>query len=532
MEERKTSDYEPDIVEMLDDAIHEEYQKLLEEETLLKTENNIYEHKTEEKRLKQKRTNKKRSRRKKVKKVNNKEFAIVTYFFVALFLVMMGYIVYFNAVRSKEIINSPYNVRLDSMADRIVRGKILDAEGMVLAETVVAQDGTETRKYPYGEIFAHVVGYDSYGKSGLESTENFNLLTSNAFFLEKIVKEIREEKNIGDNVVTTLNATLQTTAYNALGNYKGAVVVMEASTGKVLAMVSKPTFNPNTIAANWDWLTTDSNSSLLNRATQGSYAPGSVFKLVTTLAYMRQDSSYTGYSYLCEGEHVVDEVTIHCANNRAHGQESLADALANSCNAAYADMGLDLNVKLYRETAKDLLFNSKLPNLLPYTESKFQLTKDSSTAEVMMTAIGQGKTQVSPYHMALISSAIANGGILMKPYLVDSIENYEGNTISKNLPEKYSRLMTLKEAVQLKEYMVGVVDHGTGTVLKNNTYTVAGKTGTAEYSSDKSKSHSWFTGFTNVDNPELVISVIIEGADQSGKTAVSVAKEVFDAYYY
>jgi len=160
---------------------------------------------------------------------------------------MMGYIVYFNAVKSKEIINSPYNVRLDSMADRVVRGKILDNAGNILAETIVSEDGTETRNYPYGEIFAHVVGYDSLGKSGLESTENFDLLTSNAFFLERLVKEVREEKNIGDNVVTTLDSVLQKTAYNALGSYKGAVLVMEASTGKVLAMVSKPTFNPNSI---------------------------------------------------------------------------------------------------------------------------------------------------------------------------------------------------------------------------------------------------------------------------------------------
>ena len=206
---------------------------------------------------------------------------------MTLFLVMMGYLVYFNVVRSKEIINSPYNVRMDSLSDRVVRGSILDKNGEVLAETVVAEDGTETRNYPYGDVYAHVVGYDSKGKSGLESVENFDLLTSNAFFVEKIVKEFKEEKNIGDNVVTTLESKLQQAAYDALGDHKGAVVVMEASTGKILAMVSKPTFDPNTISEDWEWLTTDENSSLLNRATQGAYAPGSTFKLVTTLEYMR-----------------------------------------------------------------------------------------------------------------------------------------------------------------------------------------------------------------------------------------------------
>lgn len=475
---------------------------------------------------------KERQKRPKKKQSNNKEFTRVTYFFVALFLVMMGYIVHFNAVRSKEMINNPHNVRLNSMSDRVVRGSILDDSGNVLAETIVAEDGTETRNYPYGKLYAHVVGYDAMGKSGLESTENFDLLTSHAFFLERVSKEIREEKNIGDNVITTLNTELQQTAYDALGSYKGAVVVMEASTGKILAMVSKPTFNPNNLVSDWEWLTTDENSSLLNRATQGAYAPGSIFKVVTTLEYIRENANYAEYSYECAGEMTHKDTTIHCANNRVHGTENLASSLANSCNASYSHIGLGLNLGSFKDTAKDLLFDSKLPSELPYSQSKFQLTKDSSESEVMMTSIGQGKTQVSPYHMALITAAIANGGTLMKPYLVNEIANYKGVSIDKNLPSKYGSLMTSQEAAQLKEYMAEVVANGTGRTLSGESYTVAGKTGTAEYSSDKDKAHSWFMGFTNVENPELVISVVVESADQSGMTAISVAKKVFNAYYY
>lgn len=133
--------------------------------------------------------------------------------------------------------------------------------------------------------------------------------------------------------------------------------------------------------------------------------------------------------------------------------------------------------------------------------------------------------------MALITSAIANGGTLMKPYLVDRITNYSGSVIKKYMPEKAGTLMQSGEAAKLKEYMEAVVTQGTGSILQSNSYTAAGKTGTAEYSSDKSKSHSWFMGFSNVDNPELVISVVIEGADDTGAKAISVAKEVFDAYY-
>lgn len=465
------------------------------------------------------------------KKSGNREFVRVTYLFVGLFLCLMGYLVYFNLIKSKDIINSPYNVRLDSMADRVVRGKILDRNGKVLAETKVSEDGTETRVYPYDDMFAHVVGYDSHGKSGIESTENFNLLTSHAFFVEKFIKEFQEEKNIGDNVVTTLDVNLQEAAYKALGEYKGAVVVLEVSTGKILTMVSKPDFDPNTLSVDWEKLTSSEESVLLNRATQGAYAPGSVFKLVTTLAYMRENESYADYAYFCEGEIEHEGTVIHCAKNRKHGNEDLKSSLANSCNASYSNIGLALNLGKFRKTAEDLLFNSKLPCLFPYTKSKFQITKESSDAEVMMTAIGQGKTQVSPYHMALLASAIANGGILMEPYAVEQILSYTGSEIEKRMPKKYDELMSVQEATRLKEYMRGVVESGTGSALNNDNYTVAGKTGTAEYSSDKEKAHSWFVGFTNLDNPEIAISVVVESADNSGMSAVSVAKKVLNAYY-
>ena len=432
---------------------------------------------------------------------------------------------------SEMCIRDSYNARQDSYADRVVRGKILDKDGNVLAQTNVSEDGTETREYPYGNMFAHVVGYSVQGKSGLESVENFELLTSNAFFLEKIKNEFQDKKNMGDSVVTTLNLELQEAAYDALGNYKGAVVVMEPSTGKILAMVSKPDFDPNTVAENWDFLNTDQDSVLLNRATQGQYAPGSTFKVVTALEYMRENPDYENYGYNCTGAIEKDGVTIRCYNGHVHGQVGFQDSLAYSCNTSFSNIGLSLDIKNFRETSKELLFNSKLPSVLPYSKSSFSLEPGAGSADKMMTAMGQGKTQVSPYHMALITSAIANGGTLMKPYLVDSVNNYTGAVIDKNKPEKYKSLMTSEDAAKLKQYMSAVVDYGTASVLSGQSYTAAGKTGTAEYSSDKEKDHSWFIGMTNVDNPELVISVIIESSDGTAK-AVDVAKQVFDAYYY
>ena len=434
------------------------------------------------------------------------------------------------------MVNSPYNQRQDSFAETVVRGDIVDRNGNVLATTDVADDGTETRSYPYGNLFSHVIGYSDpeLGNTGLESVENFELLTSNAFFLEKLQNQFTDSKNRGDTVVTTLDADLQQASYDALGDNRGAVVVMEASTGKILSMVSKPDYDPNSILSNWSTLNSDEeNSPLLNRATQGSYAPGSTFKIVTTLAFMRQNSNFADYTYDCAGEITTGDTTIHCFNGTVHGFEDLRSSIANSCNASFAHIGTLLDIDGYRDTAEDLLFNSDLPSVLGYTKSSFALTSESSEAEIMMTAMGQGKTTVSPYHMALITQAIANGGTLMEPYLVDSVTNYTGTEIRRNVPKSYRRLMTSDEAAQLKEYMTAVVEEGTGSVLSGSSYTAAGKTGTAEYSlSDGEKTHSWFMGFTNVDNPDLVISVITEGSDgsASGK-AVTIAKQILDSYY-
>lgn len=477
-----------------------------------------------------------RGRAKSKERVQNREFAWITYFFVILFIALMGYIVYFTVVRAGTFVNSPYNQRQDAFAKNVVRGSITDRNGNVLAETQVADDGTETRYYPYGSLFSHVIGYndDDLGRTGLESVENFELLTSNAFFIEKIQNEFNGSKNQGDTVVTTLDADLQQAASDALGSYKGAVVVMEADTGKILAMVSKPDYDPNEIASDWQTLNTDEeNSPLLNRATGGSYAPGSVFKIVTTLAYMRQNSNYRDYSYNCTGSITEGNTTIPCAGGNVHGQEDLESSFANSCNSSFANIGLQLDIAGFRDTAEDLLFNSPLPGVLDYTKSSFVLDQNSPTSEIMMTAMGQGRTTVSPYHIALITQAVANGGTLMDPYLVDSVTNYTGTEVRRNVPKSYARLMTSDEASQLKEYMTAVVEEGTGSVLSGRSYTVAGKTGTAEYSTDDSnRTHSWFTGFTNVDNPELVITVITEGSDGSvGGKAVSIAGNILDSYY-
>lgn len=476
--------------------------------------------------------NKKNTKSAKSRK-QNREFAVVTYFFLAIFVCMMGYFTYFQIFQSETFINSPYNSRQDLFARNVSRGEIYSSEGKVLAETVTDTQGNEIRRYPYGRLFSHVVGYSVNGKYGIESQENFSLLRSNTFFLEKAINELQGEKNPGDDVVTTLNYNLQVTAYDALGSYDGAVIVMEPSTGKILAMVSKPDFDPNTIEEEWEDLISEENESsvLLNRATQGLYPPGSVFKIFTTLEYIRENPDYENYRYDCTGSFTSNGHTIRCYNGKKHGAQNLMESFSNSCNASYASLGLSLDLERFGTLCNELLFDTALPTRFEASKSSFVLEPGDSEADITETSIGQGKTLVTPLHMALVTCAIANDGILMNPYVVDCAVNAAGAVISETEPSEYGILLSERDAALMQEYMSYVVEAGTGQKLSGQSYEAAGKTGSAEFSSSKA-SHSWFVGYAHrEDKTDIAVAVIVENSGTGSEYAVPVAKKIFDAYY-
>ena len=204
-------------------------------------------------------------------------------------------------------------------------------------------------------------------------------------------------------------------------------------------------------------------------------------------------------------------------------------SFAKSCNSSFANIGKGLNVKKYGKTAEELLFNKELPCDIEYNKSSFVLNEKSDLEERLHTAMGQGKTQITPYHSCMITSAIANGGVLMKPYLIDKIESSEGNLVKKTKQKEYAKLMSEKEAKVLTKYMEAVVEEGTATSLKGLGYSVAGKTGSAEYDSKKS-SHAWFWGFAPADDPEIAVAVIVESSGTGSEYAVPIAKQLFTTY--
>ncbi|MEE1305325.1 MAG: penicillin-binding transpeptidase domain-containing protein [Agathobacter sp.] len=467
-------------------------------------------------------------------KDRNKEVTIITYFFFFIFIALVGYFIYFQAVKSETFINSPYNTLQDLFSEHVVRGKIISADGYTLAETEVKENGDEVRKYPYGRKFAHAVGYSTNGKTGLESQANFALLRSHEFFADQIINDFKDEKNIGDNVITTLDYEIQNRAYEALGDQRGAVIIMEPATGKIIAMVSKPDYDPNSVVKNWEKLNSSEDSVLYNRATQGLYAPGSVFKIVTLLEYYRENTkSYKDYSYKCTGSISHDGKTLKCAGGEVHGSLNLKESFAESCNSSFANIGLQINNDKLKKTCNSLLFNKDLPIEFESSKSRFSLSSKDSDALTMETSIGQGKTMVSPLHMVMLASSINNKGTLMKPYLIDHIENNAGDTISTTKPEEYGQLMSEKEAALIESYMAEVVKSGTGTKLKGQSYKAYGKTGTAQVSdSDANKTNAWFVGYASKKGyNDIAIAVIVEHSGTGSKYAIPVAKRVFDLYF-
>ena len=453
---------------------------------------------------------------------------------MAIFVALVSYVAYFNIRLRDDLLSSPYNKRQDLQEERVVRGSIMSADDKTLAKTEVNSEGEERRVYPQNNVFAHVIGYANKGRSGLEAVANKDLLTSNETLVAQMEQDLKHEKRNGNTVITTLNSRIQNTAYEALGDRRGAVVVMEAKTGKVLAMVSKPDFDPNGLPYIWNEIIADeSNSQLLNRANQGMYPPGSTFKTVTALAYIRKNGSTDGFYFNCTGELTIGEHSLRCAGGAVHGELDFEQAFAKSCNGAFAQMGADLGWGQMISTATQVMFNESLPIILPYYKSKFTTDNNAGTPLLMQTSIGQGDTLTSPMHLAMITAAIANDGELMKPYFIDRIESVTGEEVKTYRPSKHKDLMTTEEARILQGLMQAVVKNGTAAALNDNSYSVAGKTGTADHGDMTGAAHSWFIGYSDVEDPDIVVSIIVEKSVSSGEssTSIPIAQRIFDAYY-
>jgi len=451
----------------------------------------------------------------------------VFWLYFGMFLVVVVYLAHFILIDSQDMINSSFNPRLNRHDSTIKRGYIFDANGHVLAQSVPQYDRFR-RAFPYGGDFAHSVGFIGITKSGVEARYNFNLDNIDLEIWQRVRRELNAEPLRGDNVHLTLELEMQQLAAQSLSGIRGAIVAIEPASGRIIAMASSPGFNPNYVERQWRDLIADTESSpLLNRAAQGLYPPGSVFKLVTAHTIMTHMPNYMDFYVDCRGTATFDGVNLQCFNQVAHGRVNLSDAMMHSCNIFFAEALIEIGYERLSDSARSLMFNGALSFDLEYLHARYTMQSGADTWEVIQTAIGQGRTLTTPLHMALITSAIANNGLMPEPHIGERITSYTGRTKWTRRTQQ-TQVMSGENAVALTDMMIRVVESGTGTAVRVSNLSVAGKTGTAEIAGGDS--HGWFVCFAPADNPEIVIVVLTENSGGTQR-AQQIARDMLVMYF-
>jgi peptidoglycan glycosyltransferase len=465
-------------------------------------------------------------------------FALV----VVLFAVLVAFTSRWTVFDAKALRDNAKNPRALIQQLKIPRGAILADDGTVLARSVLGKDGVYVRRYPQAGLFAQTIGYAYVDQlAGLERYRNDALTGAKSEF-GTIVSELQGRKRRGDTVITTLDPKAQRVALAALAGRAGSVVALDPRTGAVKVMASVPGFDPSTIVAGKGAsLNSQQGSPLLNRATQAGYPPGSTFKMLTAVAAI-DSGAYTPQSVV-DGKSpiTVSGVPLANDNNESFGRIDLTTALTHSVNTVWAQVAERLGRGTMADYMKRFGFYSE-PSLdypgdqmVPSGEFRAGTTQlldpTSGLIDVGRMGIGQDKLRVTPLQMAMVGSAIANGGVLMRPHLTDRIVDPDGRTVERISPETIRRVMKPSTAAEVTAMMEHVVQEGTGTAAALQGIRVAGKTGTAQIDMSKGIVQPWFVAFAPVDHPRIVVAVTVERSvgGFGGTVAAPIAKQVMEA---
>jgi penicillin-binding protein A len=463
------------------------------------------------------------------------------------FALLISFTAYWQIWAASGLAARRDNARLVYRQLEIRRGLIYASNGRtVLARNVERRkNGLDIflRRYPFGTLFADPVGYNTVGsgRAGLEQSENDYLTASNADLstvLGTIGDKLQGQTVTGNNLVTSLSLAAQRAAMQGLAGHTGAVLALEPATGRVLAMASTPTYNPNTVAENFAKLSRRSGSPLLNRTTQGLYAPGSTFKVITTTAALESgrytpDTTIDGHGSCI----TVQTVPLCNAGGETAGVVSLSDALTFSYNTVFAQVGEAVGQRRLESTMERFGFFADPPLDYPSDQmnpsglySRGHLLGRRAPVDVARVAIGQERLGVTPLQMAEVVGTIANHGVRMRPSLIDRVQSPGGGTVSSSHPQEIERVMSPATANELRDMMRRVVEEGTGTAANVGGLSVAGKTGTAE-TGVSGLNTAWFIAFAPAENPKIAIAVTIERTPEFGGTvAAPIAASVIKAY--
>ncbi|HEX5018778.1 MAG TPA: penicillin-binding protein 2 [Actinomycetes bacterium] len=425
------------------------------------------------------------------------------------------------------------------------RGSILVGRKAIAKSVPTNERLRYLRVYSDGEVYAPVTGYYSvYGATGIEKAEN-DLLTGNddRLFVDRLTTLFSGQQPQGGNVILTLDAEAQRAAFEGLAGQEGAVAAINPRTGAILALASSPSFNPNALAShdpaevtkNYDRLRKDPGDPLLNRATQQIYPPGSLFKVVVSAAALSSgkyepDTEIPGpalYDLPDSSNTIGNYFDAACLD----GTVTLTEALAISCNTAFAKIGVDLGDEAIRAQAERFGFNRPLSVPLGVVPSIYP--DDLDAPQTALSAIGQYDVRATALQMAMVGAGVANDGLVMKPYLVAEEQAPDLSALSITEPEPLSRAVSSEVAAELRDMMVNVVNNGTGSTAAIDNVSVGGKTGTAQ--DGNRPPHVWFMAFAPADDPQVAVAVIVEnggelGDEASGSAvAAPIAKSVMEA---
>ncbi len=445
----------------------------------------------------------------------------------SILLVLTGlltaYIVYLSTWAADGLASNSLNMRRAAARADIWRGSILDAKGRVLAQN--RPDGS--RSYPMGAAMAAVTGYngENIGSAGVEGHANRELLglSDDLSHMGAVSQLFQSER--GNDVKLTIEADAQQAAYDGLDGRKGAVVVLDADTGAILAMVSAPSYDPNNIEANWKELSQQADGALLNRAVQGMYPPGSTIKPMIADAALTEGITDEKEIFACNG--VLDVGGGHSireSHGEVHGKVDLRKALTESCNVTFGTLGMRLGDDKLKKSFERFGFDRGLGGEILMAKPHLPDFGKLGSGDQAQTAIGQSTLLVTPMHMALLAAAYANGGEMMKPYLVQQVITPGGMVIADTRPEKWLSVTTPSMAAKIDSYMEDVVTKGTGRAAQVSGVRVTGKTGTAENAAGED--HAWFIGSAELRNRRIAFAILVENGGGGGTQAAPIARKV------
>ncbi|HEY6731770.1 MAG TPA: penicillin-binding transpeptidase domain-containing protein [Solirubrobacterales bacterium] len=481
----------------------------------------------------------------------NRQIVKLFAFIVVLFGVLVGFTSWWSVFDAEALKEKDANKRLLFEQQQIPRGRILAADGTVIAKSVPKGTGSSkryVRRYPEGALFGHPIGYSfvQFGDSEFEQFHNKELIGEGSEF-SSILDELLNERQEGNDIVTSIDADAQRLALAELEEAGfGAVVAIEPATGAVKVMASNAPLDPNRVPFDFEQLSQNEiDRPLVNRATQGLYPPGSTFKVVTAAAGLDSGAITAETTIDAPGSLEVEGTPLQNDFNQDFGPIGLDTALTNSVNTWFGQLGQQLGNDTLFQYMERFGFNATPAIDLPEDEVEKSGVWDIENEELLTAkdpvdlarlAIGQERLLTTPLQMAQVAAAVANGGKLMKPQIWKRVIDPDGRVTETMDPSVYSEAISEETAAELTTAMEGVVSEGTGTNAAISGVPVAGKTGTAETPGNKAcgggvdENQAWFIGFAPADDPQIAIAASVECTEQfGGDVAAPIFRDVAEA---